>query len=216
MPEVFSAKSTSSHKRRSVDDYSEIMRREQPTRNHWQAFMPKPERVSFDTQTSDENIILMLRPHPITLLKQAAIIVVALLLPLLSRGSFFEGFLPANFIFGLHLGWYLLTFSYALATFLVWFYSVFLITDERVIDVDFISLLFKDVSSAKIDDIQDISSKTGGFLATIIDYGTVYIQTAGENREIQFENIPQPAKVAALLNELILEEEREKTEGRVK
>ena len=111
--------------------------------------------------------------------------------------------------------WYMLMFSYALATFLIWFFSVFIITDERIIDVDFVSMLFKDVSAAKIDVIQDVSSKTSGFLASVINYGTVYIQTAGEQREIQFENIPQPAKVAALLNELMLEEEREKHEGRV-
>jgi hypothetical protein len=99
---------------------------------------------------------------------------------------------------------------------LIWFFSVFIITDERIIDVDFVSLLFKDVSSAKIDAVQDISSKTGGMLASLLDFGTVHIQTAGEQREIQFENVPHPAKVAALLNELMLEEEREKTEGRVK
>jgi len=52
-------------------------------------------------------------------------------------------------------------------------------------------------------------------LATVVDYGTVYIQTAGEKTEIEFENVPQPAKVAAILNELLLEEEREKIEGRV-
>ena len=113
------------------------------------------------------------------------------------------------------LGWYTLTLGFALETFLVWFFSVFIITDERIIDVDFLSLLFKDISSAKIDAIQDISSKTGGALATVVDYGTVYIQTAGESTEIQFENVPQPAKVAAVLNELLLEEEKEKLEGRV-
>jgi len=113
------------------------------------------------------------------------------------------------------VGWYTITMGLALETFLVWFFSVYIITDERIIDVDFISLLFKDVSSAKLDDIQDISSKTGGLLATVVDYGTVYIQTAGEKTEIEFENVPQPAKVAAILNELLLEEEREKIEGRV-
>lgn len=203
-------------KLRSVDDYSEIMRRERPSRNHWRAYMPKPERTTFDTQTIDEQIILLLRPHPITLMKQAVIVAVATVLPVLSGGSFFANFLPDSYILGLNLGWYMLTFSYALATYLIWFFSVFIITDERVIDVDFVSLLFKDVSTAKIDDIQDISSKTGGFLASIVDYGTVYIQTAGESPEIQFENVPHPAKVAALLNELLLEEEREKVEGRVK
>jgi uncharacterized membrane protein YdbT with pleckstrin-like domain len=191
------------------------MRREKPSRNYFKAFLPKPQKTTFDTQTSEEHIVLLLRQHPITLLRQVVMVIFALILPLLSSGSFFADFLPASYIFGINLGWYLLIFSYALSTFLIWFFSVFIITDERIIDVDFVSLLFKDVSSAKIDAIQDVSSKTSGFLASVINYGTVYIQTAGEQREIQFENIPQPAKVAALLNELMLEEEREKIEGRV-
>jgi uncharacterized membrane protein YdbT with pleckstrin-like domain len=219
MPDVFNAPS-SSHKRqhknhRHIDDYSEIMRQERPSKSYFKAFLPKPEKTAFDTQTTEEKIVLLLRQHPITLFKQVAIIITALLLPLLSRGSFFADFLPPSFILALNLGWYMLVVSYTLATFLIWFFSVFIITDERIIDVDFVSLLFKDVSAAKIDAIQDISSKTSGFLASIVNYGTVYIQTAGEQREIQFENIPQPAKVASLLNELMLEEEREKIEGRV-
>jgi len=203
------------HGRRHVDEYSEIMRREKPSGNYFKAFLPKPKNASFDTQTSDEHIVMLLRQHPITLWKNALIILAAVFLPLFSGQSFFTDFLPASYILGINLGWYLLTFSYFLAAFLIWFFSVFIITDERIIDVDFVSLLFKDVSSAKIDAIQDVSSKTGGFLASVVNYGTVYIQTAGEQREIEFENIPQPAKIAALLNELMLEEELEKLEGRV-
>jgi len=232
MPEVFNADSAKKSNRRSdrhndhnqkeknnnhrhVDEYSEIMRREKPSRHYFRAFLPKPQKTAFDTQTNEEHIVLILRQHPVTLLKQVTLIVIAVFVPLLTNNSFFANFLSPAYVFGLNLGWYMLVFSYILATFLIWFFSVFIITDERIIDVDFVSLLFKNVSSAKIDAIQDVSSKTSGFLASVINYGTVYIQTAGEQREIQFENIPQPAKVAALLNELMLEEEREKIEGRV-
>lgn len=208
-------KAQTNHKTRTIDDYSEVMRREKPSRHHWHAYIPKPVKTAFDTQTREENIVLLLRPHPITQLKQFIIIGIALALPMFTHLSFLVDFLPANYLTAVFLSWYMLTFTYALSTFLIWFFSVFIITDERIIDVDFVSMLFKDVSTAKIDDIQDISSKTGGFLASVVDYGTVYIQTAGEQREVEFENIPHPAKVAALLNELMLEEEREKVEGRV-
>lgn len=212
MPQA--AASPTPKKSRSVDDYSEVMRREKPSSSHWRAYMPKPEKTSFDTQASNEQIVLLLRPHPITLLKQTVLVIAAIIFPLVAGNSFLTDFFPHNYLFAMGLAWYMLTFSFALQTFLDWFFSVFIITDERVIDVDFLSLLSKDVSAAKIDVIEDISSKTGGFLASIVDYGTVYIQTAGEHPEIQFENVPHPARVAALLNELMLEEEREKVEGR--
>lgn len=204
-----------STKKRNVDDYSEIMKREKPGRNSLLPFLPKPTDVCFDTQTSNEEIILVLRQHPITLLKKVGIIFFMVLFPIFFPHLALVDFFPASYQGAMILGWYTLTLGFALEAFLVWFFSVFIITDERIIDVDFLSLIFKDISSAKIDAIQDISSKTAGALASIVDYGTVYIQTAGESTEIQFENVPQPSKVAAILNELLLEEEKEKNEGRV-
>lgn len=201
--------------RHPVDEYSEIMRQEKSSSNHFKAFMPKPQRTHFDSQAKNEKIILVLRQHPVTLLGRLAILFAMILAPFIFNALPLGDLFPTKYVFALNLGWYMLVFGFILETFLIWFYSVYLITDERVIDVDFVSLLFKNVSTAKIDSIQDISSKTSGILASIVDYGTIYIQTAGEQRELQFENVPQPAKVSSLLNELIIEEEQEKIEGRV-
>jgi len=100
-------------------------------------------------------------------------------------------------------------------TFLTWFFYVFIITDERIIDVDFLSLIYKKVTVAKIDNIEDVSATIGGAIRSIFNFGTVEVQTAGSDAKISFEDVPQPSKVKQLLNELILEEEREKIEGRV-
>jgi hypothetical protein len=105
--------------------------------------------------------------------------------------------------------------GFAIESFIKWFYNVYIITDERIIDIDFHSLLFKDISSAKIDNIEDSTASTGGFWGSLFDYGTITIQTAAEKREFEFGSVPHPNKVAKLINELLLEEEREKLEGRV-
>jgi len=86
---------------------------------------------------------------------------------------------------------------------------VYIITDERIIDVDFNSLLFKNVAYAKIDNIEDITATTAGALGSIFDYGTVRIQTAGAISEFEFVSVPQPSKVVSFLNELLIEEEQE-------
>ena len=207
--------SHSHHKRHRVDDYSEIMKAEKPALSPLKAFAPKPEKVSFDTQQSEEEVILLLRQHPITQFKQLFIALGIALFPFLVGASPFLDFLPARFQFAMTLGWYLIFIGYVFETFLLWFFNVYIITDERIIDVDFLSLIYKDVSSAKIDNIEDITASTGGFLASMVNYGTIKVQTAGEKTEFEFEAVPQPAKVTALLNELLLEEEREKIEGRV-
>ncbi len=201
--------------RRSVDEYSEVMRNEPACDNHFAAFMPKPSKILLDVLAQHEQILLILRQHPVTQIKYLLVVIFMIFLPLLFSSANIFDFLPARYQFAAGLGWYLLTFGLVVETFLNWFYHVYIITDERIIDVDFLSMIYKDISTTKIDKIEDITSVNTGFLASLVDYGTVIIQTAATKQELQFESVPHPSKVAALLNDLILEEELEKYEGRV-
>jgi hypothetical protein len=201
--------------RRSVDEYSEVMRNESPADNCMSAYLPKPKKILVDILSNDEQVILVLRQHPVTQIKWISIVVIMLFLPLLFSISGIFDFLPGKYQFAALVFWYMITTGLVVESFLKWFYRVYIITDERIIDVDFLSMLYKDVSTTKIDNIEDITALTAGFLSAIVDFGTVIIQTAGTKQEIQFERIPQPSKVTTLLNELILEEELEKFEGRV-
>lgn len=202
------------HPHRHVDEYSTVMRAEAPSHNPFDAFAAKPEHVGFDTQLEGEKILLLLRRHPITQLGWIAIVFVMLGLPFLFYSVGVLSFLPIQFHWAALLGWYLLVTGYALESFLTWFFNVYIVTDERIIDVDFYSLLYKNISSAKIDNIEDITATTGGALGSIFNFGTIKIQTAGAVGEFEFEDVPQPDKVTAFLNEMIVEEEQEKLEGR--
>ena len=200
---------------RHVDEYSRVMSQETPSGNPFKAFAAKPTKTSFEAQHDEERILLLLRKHPVTQVHWILVAVALVFVPYLLSFVGFLSFLPANFRHIMGVGWYLMVVGYSLESFLNWFYNVYIITDERVIDVDFNSLLFKNVSYAKIENIEDISATTSGALGAIFDYGSVRIQTAGTVTEFEFENVPQPARITAFLNELIVEEEREKLEGRV-
>jgi len=204
-----------SNEPRCVDDYSEVMRHEEPTKGQFHAFSPKPQNLSFSSQQKNEQILLLLRRHPITQIGWIVIAAVMLAAPLIFGFiPFFDFLIPKYQVAGV-IGWYLLTLGFILQSFLTWFFNVNIITDERIIDVDFYNLLHRDVSAAKIDNIEDVTEVTGGTLQSIFDFGSVVIQTAGTQQKLEFEDIPQPAKVTRLLNELILEEEKEKLENRV-
>jgi len=200
---------TEERKSKHVDDYSSVMRNESPSRNPFVAFSAKPFNVAFDAQHSDEQVLLLLRQSIITQIKFVLIAIGLLFVPFLFNAVGMLDFLPLRFQFVANVGWYLLVFSYVLETFLSWFYNVYIITDERIIDVDFNSLLFKNVAYAKIDNIEDITATTAGALGSIFDYGTVRIQTAGAISEFEFVSVPQPSKVVSFLNELLIEEEQE-------
>jgi len=198
-----------------VDEYSEVLKHEKTENNHLKAYIPKPKKVCFDTQLGEEQVVLLLRAHPVAYTKKLVIIFIAALLPLLFFATPMLSFMALRFKFAALISWYLLLIGFTLETFLVWFFNVYIVTDERIIDVDFLSLIFKNISSAKIENIEDITIVSGGFMASMVNYGTILIQTAGEKREFDFSDVPKPAKVTAILNEMMLEEEREKLEGRV-
>jgi len=125
-------------------------------------------------------------------------------------------FLPLNFRFMMIVIWYLLVIAYIFEGFITWFYHVFIVTDERVIDINFYNLVYKEVSSAKIDNIEDVTYRQGGVLKAMLNYGDVVMQTAAEKQEFMIECAPQPNRIVKILNELKLEEEHEKIMGRVR
>lgn len=208
------SKKPKQHKR--VEEYSEVMRKEKPKDGFFQSFLAKPETITFEDKEENEQVVLVLRQHLVTQVKPTLFILFcAFFFPWLFSISGLLPSLPLRFQLGFEIFWFCLIISMFIHQFLIWFFNVYIITDERIIDVDFHSMISRDISSAKIENIEDVTSKAAGPLAAIFDYGTILIQTAGEQTEFEFEAVPQPAKVSKLLNELLLEEEREKIEGRV-
>ncbi len=200
---------TEKRRARHVDEYSDIMRQEIPSRNPFATFAAKPIGTAFENQHSEEQVLLLLRQSVVTQVHHILIIIGLILLPFLFNYVGLLSFLPERFQFIATIGWYLMIMSYALQVFLGWFYNVYMITDERIIDVDFDNLLFKNISYAKLDHIEDITAKTTGALGSIFDHGDVLIQTAGTETQFEFGNVPHPSKVVAFLNELLIEEEQE-------
>lgn len=180
------------------------------------AFISQPRNINFETQEKEEKIVLLLRRHWVTNIPWVLLLVLMVMAPFLGRFLPFLSALPPRFRLITVLGWYLLTTAVFFEKALGWLFNVNIITDERIVDIDFPSLLYRHISSAKIDQIQDINIKVGGFIRSLFNYGDVLIQTAGTEPEICFEAVPRPGQVAKALNRLILEEEQEKLDGRVR
>lgn len=180
------------------------------------SFVTFPSEVEFETQHREEKVVLFLRQHPVVNLGWLGLLLFLVLLP--GVFPFFPpyGSLPGRFQAVFVLVWYLLVLGFGLARFMGWFYNAFMMTDERLVDMDFSNIFYRVISDAKIDKVQDVHSKMSGVWQTLFNYGSVYIQTAGEKREFVFENVPEPDLVARYINQMIDLEEKEKLEGRVR
>lgn len=209
MPDIFS-----SPKYETVAD--RLSKEKRQSGHAFSAFYLLPGKVRFETQEAKEKIILLLRRHWFTQLKWIITAVAMVFVPLsLTRIPLLDFLSDKGQTMALII-WYLLVVAFVYEQFISWYFHVFIITDERVIDVNFYNLLYKEVSEAKIDNIEDVTYRQGGVIRALLNFGDINMQTAGEKREFAIEDVPFPGRVAKILNELKLEEEHEKIIGRVR
>lgn len=180
------------------------------------AFMFYPDGIEFENREEQEKVVLFLRQHPIVNIPWILLAIVMVFAPGLVSGFATFSEIPANFVFIFILIWYLFITAFVLEKFLTWFFNVYIVTDERIVDVDFYNLIYKEVSDTKLDRIQDVTYNMGGVVRQLFNYGNVLIQTASEVPNFEFTAVPRPDKVVRILQDLQVEEEQEKLEGRVR
>jgi len=173
-------------------------------------------KVRFETQDPEEEILLILRAHWLTNIPWFFVAVLLFFAPYVLRSFPLLDSFPVRFQMMFVIVWYLILLMYVFERFLSWFFNMAIITDERIVDVDFINLTTKRVSDADIDKIQDVSFNNSGAIGAIFNFGDVLVQTAAEVTEFVFEKVPGPSEVAKILQRLRTEEKIEAIEGRVR
>jgi len=171
------------------------------------AFASHPDGVRFETQEAEEIVVLFLRQHLIVnlgwvLLAILLIFAPIVVFPLIISALGLTIAVPPNYLFIGALFWYVGTFGFVLAKFLGWYFNIYIITNERIVDIDFYYLLYKHFSQAELTKIQDLSYVSGGIVATFFHYGNVRIQTAGEMPNLEFDRVPRPDKVVETIRSL--------------
>ncbi|MBI2039670.1 PH domain-containing protein [Candidatus Microgenomates bacterium] len=165
------------------------------------SYIENPQNCNFEGQDADEKILLLLRAHPITNLSWIIPAILLFLIPFfLPRVSQAVGFdlslLPETFLILILIINYLLVLVVVFEGFLFWYFNVYIVTDKNIVDIDFHSLLFKNIDMAPLRNVEDTSSSMGGILQTIFHFGNVFVQTAGATKNIDFIDVPLPHKVA--------------------
>jgi len=170
------------------------------------AFCEYPSGIYFANQQKDEEVLLFLRRHFITNTFWIIIAVVLSLIPiigiLLRFNLTFLNVSPITIFFYLIL-YYMVVLTFAFVQFLSWYYNISLVTDKRIVDIDFYGLLYKNVASTTINNIEDVSYTQVGAIRSFFDYGDVVVQTAGTISHFDFLAVPHPQKVVRIIEGLI-------------
>lgn len=74
----------------------------------------------------------------------------------------------------------------------LWKNDMYILTDQRLIDIDRNNIFHKQVTEVSLDKIQDVSYTVSGMIPMILNFGKVSIQTAGQSENVEIRLAPRP------------------------
>lgn len=170
-------------------------------------FCAFPTGTGFSGQDADEQVVVIARQHPIIFLPQfltiIVLIVLAFILPSAVSGLGLEAGVTTAFSIGSFLMLMLAAMTLSFDVFIRWYFGVNIITNKRIIDVDYLNVMHHRFSETRLANIEDVTHKVIGILGMIFHYGTVYVQTAGSQNEFEFDNVPDPNLIQDALMDLL-------------
>ncbi len=184
----------------------------------FQSVVESPINSKYEGQDADEKILYILRQSFIfnfTWLFTAAIMIVAPFIVGTLVSKYADEVIkifPTNLPFILVLFWYIFTIGFIFESYINWYFNLFIITNKKIVDMDFMGLLYKNISEAPLENIEDVTSNINGALGTVFDIGNVFVQTAAEKTEFDFNNIDNPSKIRDIISDLVLETRKNKYE----
>lgn len=98
--------------------------------------------------------------------------------------------------------YFLLVWLFTFIEFTDYYLDTWIITNKRILDIEQKGLFNRTASELHLTQVQDCTAETKGFFQTMLNYGHVYIQTAGEMGRFHFQLIPRPEQVRQFILEV--------------
>jgi hypothetical protein len=154
----------------------------------------------FADQFDDEEVLFVFRKHPIVMRKGLIFGLLAIL-----AGSLIVFWQPTYtaFLVGILAG-AVIGAVIMLPSWITWYFSVFIVTDKRLIQVTQKGFFHKSVIDMGLNQIQMVNYQVAGLQETMFGFGTIMMQTfVGD---LVIHEIPHPAKIQKKLLEILREQ----------
>ncbi len=149
---------------------------------------PKAD-TEFPGQHPNERVVLVFRQHPVVLRKQLIYGMLALLLGLIPLMIW-----PLSSVaLKISLITPVVVLLYWFYYWVGWYYSVYIVSDLRLIDIRQKGLFNRKVSEVGFDKIQSINYHVNGLQAAMLKYGDITVQTYAS--EWKLPNVHHPEAV---------------------
>ena len=127
----------------------------------------------FPGQHDDEEVISLYRKHPVVMRKGLIFFMLWILAGLLPFSFYFyTSWAPPLLLGCIVIG--LLTFFYS---WIGWYFTVCIVTDQRLIQISQKGLFNRSVVDLGLDKIQNVNFQIAGLQETLLGFGTINIQT---------------------------------------
>lgn len=152
-----------------------------------------------------ESVVARYRRHPVFMISKligvAALGLVPFALLLWLAGSVFGfGEIGGLIVLGIAVAW--LAF-WAFRAYMIWYrfeHDEWVVTNQRLIDAFSANWFNRSVSSTDLINVQDMSIRKSGVLASVFNFGDLECETAGSNQKFVLSGIPKPADALALMD----------------
>lgn len=160
------------------------------------------DKILFEGQREGEELLLVFRKHIISMRKGFYLFFAVFAISCLPTFIFLEMWALWWAVAGFFLGF--LVFGWH---FMKWYFSIWLLTTERIRQISQKGLFSKEVMDLPLSKIQSVNYRVGGFFAEVFSFGTLNILTIVGDLTIQ--NIEKPEKIYNQLQDILGEIKQE-------
>ncbi len=158
----------------------------------------------------DEQVIIEVRKHWIVFASSAVALLFSAFLPFIIFTLFkmfvpgmleinLPGNVPALFLF-FYCIWLLALWLSFFVNWTKYYLDVWYVTGKRIIAVEQRNIFDRGISNLRFDKIQDVTIDVRGFLPTLLNFGDIKVQTAGEdNVDFYMTSVGNPEKVRRVI-----------------
>ena len=158
----------------------------------------------FIGQREDEEVVLVRFKHWYMVVAPMArailIILISFVIPIwLNFANFIFSYGLTTLIYYL---WLVFWIGYMIYQYINWYRDRFIITTQRLINVDQRGVLHRQIAEVELDRVQNIPHVIRGVAATRFNFGTVIVQSAGTS-DLTLEQVANPALVQEDITRLV-------------
>ena len=171
-------------------------------------------RYHFPNQKPGEQVLLFYRRHWVSVARIILLMILLVFIPVFFYIYFARNFdyLHNEVFYGIYVlvnsAYCLFVLLFSFSNFVDYYLDVWMVTNMRVINIEQHGLFARELSEKDLGRMQDVRSDTKGFWATLLNYGNVVIQTAGEEQNFVFKQIPDPEEAVRRISNLVSEYRR--------